>query len=284
MPYIDRPTRRKILKWGTAAVVGGLALDAWTEPNRIETVREEIKIKDLPAAFDGFKIGVMSDIHWGARIDRGFMEDAQRILMATNPDIIVLPGDFYNDAKYGHERPRFDGVLELLDAPQGVFGVLGNHDWWNGVKFSRDQVLDHSRVQLIDNKGFQIERNGELLAFGGVGDLWEDKIEMEKAFKDVDPKTPRILLSHNPDVAEYFPDDKGVRVDLQISGHTHGGEFVIPGVFDPANRVSKYGSKFNRGLVSGRRHQVFVSKGIGRPHAIRFMARPDVAVLTLRVG
>lgn len=277
-----RLSRRKVLRYGTLAVLGGLVGEGLLEPNRLEQVHRSVPIKNLPSAFDGFKIGVLSDIHWGHAIDSIYMKKACDAVMALKPDIMVVPGDFFHgqDRRTG-EKARLDGVIESLDAPFGVLGVLGNHDHWIGKTYARDQVLTHSRVKLIDNAGFTLEGKDGLLAFGGVGDLWEDEIDLKKAFKGVSPDTPRILLSHNPDVAEYVQHDNETRVDLQISGHTHGGQFVLPGIYDATCRVSKYGSKFNHGLVDGKRHRVFVSKGVGRPHGVRLFAPPDVTCLTL---
>ncbi|MBI1333428.1 MAG: metallophosphoesterase [Armatimonadetes bacterium] len=275
-------SRRNILKWGSATVVGGLLGEGLIEPNRLEHVAISVPIKDLPASFEGFKIGILSDIHWGHAIDSKFMKMCCDSVMAFKPDLMVVPGDFLHGIdRHTRTRPRLEGVIESLDSPHGVLGVLGNHDHWTGKSYAIDQVHTHSRVQLIDNQGVMLERNGGLLAVGGVGDLWEDKVELDKAFKGVSPDTPRILLSHNPDVAEFVEHDPGTRVDLQISGHTHGGQFVLPGIYDATCRVSHYGSKFNHGLVNGKRNRVYVTKGVGRPHGIRLFAPPDVTCLTL---
>lgn len=276
-------SRRKILKWGSLAVAGVCVGEGLLEPNRLQTLSVPVPIKDLPASFEGFKIGILSDIHWGHAIDSIYMKKTCESLLAFKPDLVVVPGDFLHgvDRRTG-EKARLEGVIESLDSPHGVLGVLGNHDHWIGRDYARDQIHNHSRVQLIDNKGVTLEgKDGGLLAVGGVGDLWEDEVDLRKAFHDVAPETPRILLSHNPDVAEYVKDDKETRVDLQISGHTHGGQFVIPGIYDATSRVSHYGSKFNRGLVQGKRHLVYVSKGVGRPHGVRFFAPPDVTCITL---
>lgn len=275
-------TRRQILKWGSATIVGGLIGEAFIEPNRLEQVALTVPIKDLPTAFEGFKIGIISDIHWGSAIDSTYMKRVCDTVMSYKPDLIVVPGDFlHGEDRRTHVKPRLEGVIESLDAPHGVLGVLGNHDHWIGKHYAVDQVLNHSRVQLIDGTNRTLERNGQVLAIGGVGDLWEDPIDFRKTFHNIDPKTPRILLSHNPDVAELVTGDDETRVDLQISGHTHGGQFRIPGIYDPTKRVSMYGSKFNHGLVQGRRHQVYVSKGVGRPHGFRLFAPPDVTCITL---
>ncbi len=275
-------TRRDILKWGSATILGGLTYEAFQEPNRIESVSLSVPIKGLPQSLQGFKLGILSDIHWGHAIDSQYMKLACDLVMAMKPDMMIIPGDFLHGRnRRTGERPRFDGVIESLDAPYGVIGVLGNHDHWTGKFYSQDQVHTHSRVQLIDNDGFLIERKDGALAIGGVGDLWEDEINLKKAFKKAGPDVPRILLSHNPDVAEYVQSDKETRVDLQISGHTHGGQFVLPGIYDPTSRVSKYGSKYNHGLVQGKRHLVYVSKGVGRPHGLRLFAPPDVTCITL---
>lgn len=275
-------TRRQILKYGTLSVLGGIIGEALIEPNRLERVTLSVPIKDLPASFEGFKIGIVSDIHWGHAIDSSYMKMVCDAAISFQPDLMVVPGDFlHGEDRRTHEKARLDGVIESLDSPNGVLGVLGNHDHWIGKSYAKDQVYGHSRVQLIDSSHVTLERKGELLVIGGVGDLWEGEVDLRKTFRNVDPKTPRILLSHNPDVAEVVTGDEETRVDLQISGHTHGGQFVIPGIYDATNRVSAFGSKFNHGLVNGRRHQVYVSKGVGRPHGVRFFAPPDVTCLTL---
>jgi hypothetical protein len=275
-------TRRQILKWGSASIVGGLIGEAFIEPNRIEQVRITVPIKDLPEAFEGFKIGMLSDIHWGHAIDSDYMNKVCDAVMSYKPDLMVVPGDFlHGEDRRTHEKARLDGVIESLDSPHGVFGVLGNHDHWIAKHYAMDQVHAHSRVELIDGTHRILERKGQTIAVGGVGDLWEDEINFRQTFQGVDPRTPRILLSHNPDVAEIVTDDRETRVDLQLSGHTHGGQFLLPGIYDPTKRVSAYGSKFNHGLVQGRRHTVYVSKGVGRPHGFRLFAPPDVTCITL---
>lgn len=275
-------SRRKLIRLGICGLGGAVLGESLLEPNRIESVSLVVPIKDLPEAFEGFKIGVLSDIHWGHAIDSIYMSKACAAVMAFNPDLMVVPGDFLHGIdRHTRERPRLENVIETLNSPNGVLGVLGNHDHWTGASYSRDQIADHSRVELIDGNHRILERKGQTLVVGGVGDMWCDKIDLRKTFQGVDPRTPRILLSHNPDVAEYVVGDWETRVDLQISGHTHGGQYVVPGIYDPTSRVSKYGSKFNHGLVQGRRHSVYVSKGIGRPHGMRFFAPPDVTCLTL---
>ncbi len=124
-----------------------------------------------------------------------------------------------------------------------------------------------------------IERNGARLAVGGVGDMWEGIVDVTRAFRDIPANVPRILLSHNPDLAEEL--SPGIRVDLQISGHTHGGQVRIP--FGPAIQVpSRYGDKYSSGLVQGKSHRVYVNRGIASNHGVRFCCPPEVTGITLR--
>lgn len=277
-----KPTRRQILKWGTATVFGGLLTEAFLEPNRLEAIHRTVPIKDLPKEFEGFRIGILSDIHWGHAIDHLFMNRASNMLMAMQPDLIVIPGDFYHSIhKHVQEIPPLDGLLDGLQAPFGLFGTLGNHDHRANASLVRKEIANKSAFRLIDNDHVIIEKGSDRIALGGVGDLWEDEVNLTMAFKNVPADMPRILLSHNPDVAEYVTNDDGTRVDFQISGHTHGGQIVLPGIYDPTNHVSRYGSKFNRDLVQGKRHPVFVSKGIARLNHLRLFALPDVACITL---
>lgn len=279
---VSKSTRRQVLKWGSATLFGGLLIEAILEPNRLETIERRVPIKDLPANFEGFRIGVMSDIHWGHAIDHTFVNRASDLLMSLRPDIIVIPGDFYHSNwRHQGEVPPWEGLLDKLSAPHGLFGVLGNHDHKAGADKVRKEIDRNSSLRLIDNDHLLIEKGSDRIALGGVGDLWEDEVSLAKAFRSVRTDMPRILLSHNPDVAEHIQDDDGSRVDLQISGHTHGGQIVLPGIYDPTQQVSRYGSKFSRGLVDGKRHPVFVSKGIARLNHLRLFALPDVACITL---
>ena len=275
-------SRRNLLKYGSLTALGAIVGEAFWEPQRIETLQVTVPIKDLPKSFEGFRIGVLSDIHWGHCIDERFVHRAYDLLQATSPDLLVIPGDIYHgETQTTATSPNLKGVFEHFTAPYGVFGVLGNHDYKLGKQFVRQQVANHSPIKLIDNAGVLLEKNSEVIALGGVGDMWEAEVNLRKAFHDVPPKTPRILLSHNPDIAEHVADDDETRVDFQISGHTHGGQMVLPGIYDPYSRISQYGSKFNRGLVKGKRQRVFVSKGLARLNHMRFCALPDVACITL---
>ena len=277
-----KATRRQVLKWGSATLFGGLLTEALLEPNRLEAIERKVAIKDLPKEFEGFRIGIISDIHWGHAIDHAFVYRASDMLMAMSPDLIVLPGDFYHSIfRHATEIKPLDGLLDRLRAPFGLFGVLGNHDHRAGAAKVCKEIANKSAFRLIDNEHIIIEKGSDRIALGGVGDLWEDEVMLAAAFRNVPNDMPRILLSHNPDVAEHVANDDGTRVDFQISGHTHGGQIVLPGIYDPTQRVSSYGTKFSRGLVAGKRQRVFVSKGIARLNHLRLFALPDVACITL---
>ncbi len=274
-------SRRKLLKLGLGAGLVGCFGEALSEPNRVESIQFRFPVRDLPKEFEGLRIGVMSDIHWGHVIDREFMRRASEQLLAMKPDIVAIPGDFYHgQVLTPANAPSLAGAFDALGSvPQ--YGVLGNHDHMIGRSFVEDQLAKYTKIQLLDNRGTLLSRGSSKLALGGVGDLWKGHIDLAAAFADVPEDAPRILLAHNPDVAEFMPNDKGTRVDLQISGHTHGGQIVIPHVFNPYQRISEYGAKFNRGLVEGARHPVFVSKGLAKLNHPRFCALPDVACIEL---
>jgi hypothetical protein len=277
-----RASRRQILKWSTSTLFGGLLIEALLEPNRLEAVRRRVAIKDLPNNFEGFRIGILSDIHWGHAIDHTFVNRASDLLMSLRPDMIVIPGDFYHSIwRHSTEIPPWEGMLDRISAPHGLFGVLGNHDHRAGAVKVRREIDKNSPIRLIDNDRILIEKGSDRIVLGGVGDLWEDEVNLAAAFHNIPSDMPRILLSHNPDVAEHIDHDDGTRVDLQISGHTHGGQIVFPGIYDPTTRVSHYGAKFSRGFVIGNRHPVFVSKGIARLNHLRLFALPDVSCITL---
>ncbi len=254
-----------------------MAVDAFgVEPNWLTFDRVEVPIQGLAPEFDGYRIAVLSDFHLPNKSKRWLVEKACRLAVDFRPDLIAAPGDFVHNRKFG--VPDFSGYFDALKAPDGVWGTLGNHDHWTDEKAVRRQLQEHSPIRTIENEHRLIKRGKASLAVGGIGDLWCGFVNVKKAFDGVAPDVPRILLSHNPDFAEDMTADE--RVDLQLSGHTHGGEIRIP--FGPAPVIpSKYGNKFRAGLCEGKRHRVYVTRGICTV-AARFFCPPQVSGLILR--
>jgi predicted MPP superfamily phosphohydrolase len=278
-------TRRAAIKLGvTGVVAAGLAEGFWLEPHRIRLERRRIEISGLPEAFRGYKIGVLSDFHIPHFVGVEYVRRSIDLVQAEKPDLLVLPGDFCNSKGYfGLQRdiavPELRRYLAGLSAPDGVLGVLGNHDYWlnaDGVAES----LSETPVRLVHNASVVLDRGGKKIAIVGTPDLWEADIDLGLAFAGIDADTPRILLQHNPDLAEQFP--AGYRVDLQISGHTHGGQVRIP--FGPALILpTKYGNKYREGLVQGPRHRVYITRGVGMSSTlpVRFCCPPEATLIEL---
>jgi predicted MPP superfamily phosphohydrolase len=206
---------------------------------------------------------------------------------ALQADLIFLTGD------YVYDSPRYiaPAVAALADlkAKIGLVGVLGNHDWWDGgvpmkAAFARHglPLIDNARVILTP--GRSIERDAsEGLCIAGVGDLWEDVPDYSAALAGLPATMPRLLLAHNPDAAEDARFLAGKhRVDLMISGHTHGGQVRVPGLGTPI-LPSHYGQKYASGLVQGPGCPVFISCGIGMSGLpIRFGVPPEIVLMELK--
>ncbi len=276
---MEKLSRRDILKRAFFASAGLLFLDAVIEPRSLALRRVEFSLPNLPPSFDGYKIGILSDIHYPRAIKKAFIRSACQLLMETDPDVVVIPGDFV-DGKHISKVPSLTGLFDDLTPPDGVFGVLGNHDHWLDEEGSRRALAEDTPVQLIENQHVLLEREGDVLALGGVGDLWEGIVDPASGFEGVEDGVPRILLSHNPDLAE---EAEGVQIDLQISGHTHGEEVATPwgaAPFIPSN----YGNKFRYGFNQGKSHMCFTTSGITSPRRVRLFCRPEVVCLTLKSG
>jgi uncharacterized protein len=282
-------TRRRFIAGTLASLPGwGAANALLVEPNwiRLETV--EVPIRGLGRRFDGYRIALLADIHYPRRMPADFVRRAVRIGNRFKPDLWTVAGDVL-DHKGLHQweaavRGRMDvpslaGLFDEMAAPDGNLVVRGNHDHWlNGPEVSIE-LMRSTPLEMVENRCIVIDRGGEKLAVGGVGDMWEGEVDPRAAFRDVPPDVPRVLLSHNPDLAEEMK--PLVRVDLQLSGHTHGGEVRVP--FGPAPVVpSRYGQKFRAGLVEGEKHRVYITRGICTPRRVRFWCPPEVTRIVLR--
>lgn len=273
-------TRREFLKLaGAAAVVGaggvtayGNLLEAWD----YEVTETVVSIKDLPEAFEGFRIAQVSDVHHGRLVS---IDEVRRVVALANEaraDLVALTGD-YTTVGREYVEPCAEALGEL-SAPEGVWAVLGNHDHKTDGPLTR-QALRRRGIIVLTNQNTELRRGAEVLQLAGVDDWGWGRADFARTMHGVDTARPSVLLSHEP-MALDMPETRGV--SLILSGHTHGGQIVLPFVGAPAAYVWEH-LKYLRGMYESEGTQLYVSRGtgvIGLP--VRIGARPEVAVLRLR--
>jgi uncharacterized protein len=270
--------RRAFLKAVAAAAIPAATATAsygLYEASWVEVVRPVLPVPKLPPAFDGTTIAFLTDIHHGPFTSLDFVASVVRTTLTLRPDMIVLGGDYsLKDAKY--IRPCFD-VLGGLTAPMGVYGVLGNHDYWHGLEETR-AGFKSARIEELTNRGVWLSRGGYRFRLAGVDDMWMGKVKMGEALGDAKSEDTCVVVSHNPDVAEKLRDD---RVGLMLSGHTHGGQVVFP-TGDAPFVPSNYGRKYLHGVCRAPCTTVYVSRGLGCTSVpVRICSRPELTFLTL---
>ncbi len=240
-----------------------------------------VAIRGLPLAFNGYRIAFLSDLHVSPLVPRWWLERAVGRANALKPDLIALGGDFVDDDP--HYVPDAGAVLAPLRAPDGVVGVLGNHDHYVGATAVRE-ALKAAGVHELLNTNIVLRRGDAELAICGVGDLEMDAIDFEAAVGGIGPDVPRIVLSHDPDVFHYWPEE--LRADLMLSGHTHGGQAHLP-LLGPPFVPSQFGFRYLKGRyvsASGLR-QLYVGRGIGASGApFRWRCPPELPVVRLETA
>jgi len=257
------------------------------EPTWLELNEAHIAVRNLPAAFDGFRIVQLSDLHCSRKVTAAFIAEAVDLAMAQAPDLVVLTGDFVHRG-YRHVRAAAASVARLT-APHGVYAVLGNHDYAvrNALGIPRyrhlhravAEALTWHGVRVLRNEAVTVTKDGAELYLAGVEDLWSRRCDPDRALGGLDPARPRVVLAHNPCTVERL---NGHRCDLMLSGHTHGGQVDWPGL----GRVTlgKKARRYAAGLYRHNETHLYVNKGVGFGFKFRFNVRPEVAVLTLGVG
>ena len=269
-------TRRQLVKRAvvTSVVLGGAY--PLLEAKWCRLTRQTVTIPHLPAAFDGTTVAYLADIHHGPFVPRAYVRSVVAMTNSLNPDLVLLGGD-YTHAGSRYVAPVHEDLARLRGR-LGRFAVLGNHDRWDGLQASM-AGLAAARIPLLRNAGTWVEKGGSRLRIAGVGDLWTDRVDVARAIgPETTDRDAVILLSHNPDVAEHAEDR---RIGLMLSGHTHGGQVVVPGYGAPIV-PSAFGQKYLQGLVQAPRCQIYISRGIGTvTPPVRLFCRPEVIWITL---
>jgi uncharacterized protein len=273
-------TRRQFLSGLAAApLVAVSATSAYAslvEPVNYELSETDILVRDLPQSFDGFRIVQVTDIHHSRIVSLEEVRRVVEVARRARPDLVALTGDY--TTMYRRYIEPCAEALSKLEAPEGIWAVLGNHDHYTDAQLTT-RALEKARINVLNNANTLIRRGADVLQLAGVDDWSWGRTDWARAFYGMDRKRPSVLLSHQPRVLD-FAETHGV--SLILSGHTHGGQVSLPLIGAPARFISAE-MKYARGLFEKNGTQLYVSRGtgmIGLP--LRFGARPEVAVLRLR--
>ena len=260
----------------TAAVV------AWSlvEPHTLHVVESEVSSPDLPPAFDGVRVVYLTDIHAGRSTSRARVAEVVDRVIALKPDLILLGGDYVGGWVDGAEK--FYPEAARLSAPLGVFGVLGNHDIWEGST-EASAGLASAGIELLDNTSALLTRDGETIVVAGIDDV-DGTPDFPAAAAGIRKDQFAILLSHGPDpLVDLLPTAPDT-FDLALSGHTHGGQLTLFGLWAPMVN-SRFGNRYRTGWSRIADTPMLVSNGIGMVIIpARFGAPPQIHVITLRRG
>jgi hypothetical protein len=244
---------------------------------RILVIRDEIEVDDLPPDLDGLRVIFMTDIHAGPLFPKGPMGKLVELVNELEPDLILLGGDNVGGRVSGADV--FYPEAARMEARFGKYGVLGNHDVWEGEGEAR-AGHEAAGITLLENSNVRVDAGAREIVVAGLEDLYTGVPEIGKAAEGIREGDVAILISHNPDAfAEQFEATPGLW-DLAMAGHTHGGQISLFGfgIFVP----SIHGQRYRTSWRVEHDVPVLVSNGVGTVGApIRFQAPPEVHVITL---
>lgn len=256
------------------SALGEMARVAFAEPFMIAIERQEIYLRRLPQALDGFRIVHLSDLHYGPMVEPRHLDRAISIANDLNPDLIALTGDYISQER-AYAAPCAE-IVGRLKAPFGVHAILGNHDHWTDAKLIAD-LFRAEGVSMLINEGTRIDARGESFWLAGVDDTMVGLEDLPLALAGSRDDEFRLLLAHNPIILRRAA---RAEVDLVLSGHTHGGQVTLR---PEKNRSGKPRRRMLRGLGRRANTQIYVTRGLGTVVLpIRYGCPPEVSLLELR--
>jgi uncharacterized protein len=267
-----RVSRRDVLKGvaaiGIGTVAGSAAHGFLYERHHIGLTRETVRVSGLPRALSGLRVGFFSDLHRSQTVPQSMIAKAVDMVMAERPDLIILGGDYvrFRDRRYAVPVAE---ALAPLSAPHGIFAVLGNHDDERDVP----AALSATGITVLKDARTKLTINGEALELAGLRYWTSRASDIARVLRGSESTV--ILLAHTP---MRLTEAAALGVPLLLSGHTHGGQIVLPGVGAVAAREFP--------VIAGIGHRdatsIFVTRGVGTVYVpVRFNCPPEVAVLTL---
>lgn len=258
------------------SALGQMARVALTEPFMLAIERQEINLRRLPKALDGLRIVHLSDLHYGPLTNTKHLERAIKAANDLRPDLIALTGDYIS-----HHRTYAAPCAELvgrLRARYGVYAILGNHDHWTDAALITD-LFRAEGIRVLINEGMRLDLYGESFWLAGVDDKMVGLEDLPLALAGSSDDEMKLVLAHNPIILRRAA---RARVDLVLSGHTHGGQVTLRSEKSRSGRPRR---RMLRGLGRRAETQIYVTRGLGTVVVpIRYGCTPEVSLLELRAS
>ena len=269
MAVSRRAVLRALAAAGTGALAGGGIYGYVYERHALGVTRAIVPVVDLPVALSGLRVGLITDVHRSGTVSHEDVAEAVRLLMGERPDLVVLGGDYVSFRDRRFVVPAAE-ALAPLSARYGVFGILGNHD----DDHDMPAALGKNGVEMLRDARTRVTIRNEPVDLVGIRFWTKHQTDIADLTRDSAPMT--VLLAHDP---RRLTEAAALRVPLVLSGHTHGGQVVLPVVGAVAAQ------KFPVVAGIGRRDRttMFVSRGVGTVYVpVRINCPPEVALLTLQ--
>lgn len=264
---------------GLTIIASGGALTAFHSEEDYEIVRQTIRLPNLSPKLKGLRIAMISDIHSGPYMSRDQFAPYIGAVNRLKPDVILLPGDFVQNRD--EEVEPVAELVRKLEAPYGVYGTTGNHEYFADADFIAKE-LSLAGVRMLRNEHVVLDARGEKFALIGIDDVRRgfsfDSL-VAQAVRGFDATIPNILLCHKP---YYLEDAASWGINFMVSGHTHGGQIVLARVFNTVITPAALISGYVEGLYRFDATKLYVTRGIdtvGIP--VRFNCPPEVTLFTL---
>jgi predicted MPP superfamily phosphohydrolase len=266
-------TRRAVLKTllaaGASTLAGATTYGYVWARHELGVTQTSVPVSGLPPSLAGLRIGLITDIHRSRWVSHEDVARAVNALILQRPDLVVLGGDYVTWGDRRYVEPSAE-ALGALTAPHGVFGILGNHD----DDHQMPSALAARGVQMLKDARTRLTIRGESLELVGIRFWTKRRADIAALVKGASGTT--ILLAHDP---RRLTEAAALNIPLVLSGHTHGGQVVLPVI----GAVAAQKFPVAAGLASLRQTTLFVSRGVGTVYVpVRLNCPPEVALLTLR--
>lgn len=253
------------------------------EPNLPRVVLKEIALRRWPSRLDGFTIALLSDFHYDPYFSVHPLRRAIGLVNALQPHLIALTGDFVSAPMFGEPAGAASAaepcaeLLKRLHATHGLWAVLGNHDCYTDSE-RVTSALRAAGIPVLMNQSVPIERDGARFWLGGVEDVLEGAADVGATLQAVPSGEAVVLMAHEPDYADHVSTHP---VDLQLSGHSHGGQIRFPYV--PPFFLPQLAKKYIWGLYKINALTLYTNPGLGTVNLpLRMNCPPEITLLTLR--